>query len=82
MTTEETTPEAAEIHPDILRAYCMKTKEKNVPVLNAILKLNKKGAVMVSGNDAAGNKLNAICNRAKAEAAVAAGLATWAEGAS
>lgn len=62
-----------------LTAYNVKTREKNRPILNAKIKRTAKGAYMAQGNDEDGTKLTTLLNKQKAEAVVAAGLATWAE---
>ena len=58
-----------------LTAYNVKTKEKGVPILNAIIKKTAKGAYMVQGDDGKGNKLTTLVNAEKALAAIAAGIA-------
>ena len=58
-----------------LTAYNVKTKEKGVPVLNAVIKKTAKGAYMVQGDDGKGNKLTTLVNAEKAMAAIAAGIA-------
>ena len=58
-----------------LTAYNVKTKEKGVPVLNAVIKKTAKGAYMVQGDDGKGNKLTTLVNAEKALAAIAAGIA-------
>jgi hypothetical protein len=58
-----------------LTAYNVKTKEKGVPVLNAVIKKTAKGAYMVQGDDGKGNKLTTLVNAEKALAAIAAGVA-------
>jgi hypothetical protein len=58
-----------------LTAYNVKTKEKNVPILDAVVTKTAKGAYMVQGNDGKGNKLTTLCNEAKALAAIKAGTA-------
>lgn len=58
-----------------LTAYNVKTKEKGVPVLNAVIKKTAKGAYMVQGDDGKGNKLTTLVNEQKALAAIAAGIA-------
>ncbi len=65
-------------NPAMLTAYDVRTKEKGVPILEAVIFRTKKGAYMVKGVSANGNKLTTLCNKAKAEAAVAAGVAKWA----
>ena len=58
-----------------LTAYNVKTKEKGVPILNAVVTKTAKGAYMVQGDDGKGNKLTTLCNEAKALAAIKAGIA-------
>jgi hypothetical protein len=58
-----------------LTAYNVKTKEKGVPIHNAIIKKTAKGAYMVQGDDGKGNKLTTLVNAEKALAAIAAGIA-------
>jgi hypothetical protein len=58
-----------------LTAYNVKTKEKNVPIQNAVVTKTAKGAYMVQGDDGKGNKLTTLCNEAKALAAIKAGVA-------
>lgn len=58
-----------------LTAYNVKTKEKNVPIQNAVITKTAKGAYMVQGDDGKGNKLTTLVNEEKAMAAINAGLA-------
>ena len=58
-----------------LTAYNVKTKEKNVPIKDAVITKTAKGAYMVPGNDGKGNKLTTLCNEQKALAAIEAGIA-------
>ena len=53
----------------------MKTKEKNVPIQDAVVTKTAKGAYMVQGHDGKGNKLTTLCNEEKALAAIKAGVA-------
>jgi len=53
----------------------VKTKEKNVPVIDAVITKTAKGAYMAQGHDGKGNKLTTLMNEAKALACVKAGLA-------
>lgn len=59
----------------ILTAYNVKTKEKNVPILDAVITKTAKGAYMAQGNDGKGNKLTTLLGEEKAMAAIAAGVA-------
>lgn len=58
-----------------LTAYNVKTKEKNVPIQDAVIKKTAKGAYMAQGHDGKGNKLTTLLGEAKALAAIQAGIA-------
>jgi hypothetical protein len=58
-----------------LTAYNVKTKEKNVPIHDAVITKTAKGAYMAQGNDGKGNKLTTLLNEEKALAAIKAGIA-------
>ena len=58
-----------------LTAYNVKTKEKNVPSLDAVVTRTAKGGYMAQGNDGKGNKLTSLLSEAKALAAIEAGTA-------
>jgi hypothetical protein len=60
---------------DMLTAYNVKTKEKNVPIHDAVVTRTAKGGYMAQGNDGKGNKLTALLGEAKALAAIKAGTA-------
>ncbi len=60
-------------------AYCVKTKEKNVPMLNPIINV-KAGKYVAVGKDASGNNMAAIMNQASAEGFVKSGQAKRGEG--
>ncbi len=60
----------------MIKAYCLKTKEKNVPMHDAVVTRTAKGGYMAGGNDGKGNKMAAILNEAKALQAIADGVAT------
>ena len=60
----------------MIKAYCLKTKEKNVPMLDAVIKKTAKGGYMAGGHDGKGNKMAAILGEAKALQAIADGVAT------
>lgn len=62
-----------------LTAYNVKTKIKGRPILNPVISKTKKGAYMVQGFDDNGDKLVTLVGKEKAEAAVAAGIAKWAD---
>lgn len=59
----------------MIKAYCLKTKEKNVPMLDAVVTRNAKGGYMASGHDGKGNKMTTMLNEAKALQAIADGVA-------
>lgn len=57
-------------------AYCMKTKTKNVPMLEASIKKTSRGGYCATGVDEHGNKMAAILSESKALAAIEGGFAT------
>jgi hypothetical protein len=57
-----------------ITAYSVKTKTKNVPMLNPQIDI-KGGRYIATGNDAAGNKMAAIMSKATAEGHVKDGSA-------
>ena len=59
----------------MVKAYCLKTKEKNVPMHDAVVSKTARGGYMASGNDGKGNKMAAIMSEAKALQAIADGVA-------
>ena len=60
----------------MIKAYCLKTKEKNVPMHDAVITKTAKGGYMAGGNDGKGNKMAAIMSEAKALQAIEDGVAT------
>jgi hypothetical protein len=58
-----------------LTAYNVKTKEKNVPIKDAVISRTAKGGYIAKGNDGKGNKLSALLGEEKALAAIKAGIA-------
>ncbi|TDH26131.1 hypothetical protein EXU57_11600 [Segetibacter sp. 3557_3] len=60
----------------MLRAYCLKTKEKDVPMHDAVITRTAKGGYMAGGNDGKGNKMAAILSEAKALQAIEDGVAS------
>jgi hypothetical protein len=60
----------------MIKAYCLKTKEKNVPMQDAVITRTARGGYMAAGNDGKGNKMAAILNEAKALQAIKDGVAT------
>jgi hypothetical protein len=59
----------------MIKAYCLKTKEKNVPMQDAVITRTAKGGYMAGGHDGKGNKMAAILSEAKALQAIADGVA-------
>jgi hypothetical protein len=59
----------------VLTAYNVKTKEKNVPIMDAVISKTAKGAYMAQGHDGKGNKLTTLLGEEKALAAIKAGVA-------
>ena len=58
-----------------LTAYNVKTKEKGVPIQDAVITKTAKGAYMAQGHDGKGNKLTTLLGEEKALAAIKAGIA-------
>lgn len=81
-TTKTATPAkkvaAKPAHEGIV-AYCTTTKEKNVPMLKAVINI-KSGRYIATGVDAKNNKMAAIMSRATAEAAIKNGHAKGGDG--
>ncbi|MFM1840879.1 MAG: hypothetical protein RIR47_928, partial [Bacteroidota bacterium] len=48
----------------MIKAYCLKTKEKNVPMHDAVVTKTAKGGYMAGGHDGKGNKMAAILSEA------------------
>ncbi|HVX51044.1 MAG TPA: hypothetical protein VHB48_12845 [Chitinophagaceae bacterium] len=59
----------------MIKAYCLKTKEKDVPMQNAVISKTAKGGYIAKGDDGKGNKMSAILNEQKALQAIADGVA-------
>jgi hypothetical protein len=59
----------------MLTAYCMKTKEKNVPMQDAVITKTARGGYMAQGHDGKGNKMTTMLNEATALEAVKNGVA-------
>ncbi|MDI9358136.1 MAG: hypothetical protein QM528_04230 [Phycisphaerales bacterium] len=59
----------------MIKAYCLKTKEKNVPMHDAIINKTAKGGYIALGNDGKGNKMSAILGEEKALQAIKDGVA-------
>ena len=60
---------------ETLTAYCMKTKEKNVPMQEATITKTSRGGYMAQGHDGKGNKMTTMLSEAKALACVKDGVA-------
>jgi hypothetical protein len=60
----------------MLTAYCMKTKEKNVPMQDAVITKTARGGYMAQGHDGKGNKMTTMLGEATALEAVKNGVAT------
>jgi len=58
-----------------IKAYCLKTKEKNVPMHDAVISKTSRGGYIAKGNDGKGNKMSAILGEATAFKAIADGVA-------
>lgn len=54
----------------MIKAYCLKTKEKNVPMQDAVITKTARGGYMASGHDGKGNKMAAILSEANALKAI------------
>jgi hypothetical protein len=59
----------------MIKAYCLKTKEKNVPMHDAVITKTSRGGYIANGNDGKGNKMSAILGEAKALQAIEDGVA-------
>lgn len=62
-------------NPNAITAYNVKTKEKNVPMHDAVISKTEKGGYIAKGHDGKGNKLTSLLGEAKALAAIKAGTA-------
>ena len=58
-----------------ITAYNVKTKEKGVEMLDAVITKTAKGAYMAQSHDGKGNKLTTLMGEEKALAAIKAGVA-------
>ena len=59
----------------MIKAYCLKTKEKNVPMHDAVISKTSRGGYIAKGNDGKGNKMSAILSEANALKAIKDGVA-------
>ena len=62
-------------NPHAITAYNVKTKEKNVPMQDAVVSKTEKGGYIAKGHDGKGNKLTSLLSEAKALAVIEAGTA-------
>ena len=60
---------------EVIRAYNVKTKEKNVEMKDAIISKTARGGYMAQGNDGKGSKLTCLMGEAKALQAIKDGVA-------
>ena len=58
-----------------ITAYNVKTKEKGVKMLDAVITKTSRGGYMAQGTDGKGNKLTTMLGEEKALAAIKAGTA-------
>jgi hypothetical protein len=65
---------AKEEKPSGITAYSVKTKTKNVPMIDPVIDC-KSGRFIATGKDADGNKMAAIMSKATAEEHVKSGAA-------
>lgn len=78
-TENKVDSEQKEQAPELtLTGYCMKTRQKGVPILDAVLSKTAKGTFIAQGHDGQGHKMTTIVAAAKAQALVAAGMAKMA----
>lgn len=59
----------------MIKAYCLKTKEKDVPMHSAVISKTSRGGYIAKGDDGKGNKMSAILSEAKALQAIKDGVA-------
>ncbi|MEX6690287.1 hypothetical protein QTN47_22445 [Danxiaibacter flavus] len=59
----------------MIKAYCLKTKEKDVPMHNAVISKTARGGYIAKGDDGKGNKMSAILGEEKALQAIKDGVA-------
>ena len=57
-----------------ITAYSVKTKTKNVPMINPVIDI-KSGRYIATGTDASGNKMAAIMGKSTAEEHIKSGAA-------
>lgn len=59
----------------MITAYCMKTKEKNCEMHDAVITKTSRGGYMAQGHDGKGNKMTTMLNEERALEAVKDGVA-------
>ena len=59
----------------MIKDYCLKTKEKNVPMQDAVISKTSRGGYIAKGNDGKGNKMSAILSETNALQAIKDGVA-------
>ena len=59
----------------MIKAYCLKTKEKNVPMQDAVITKTSRGGYMAQGHDGKGNKMTTMLSEDNALKAVKDGVA-------
>jgi hypothetical protein len=72
MTDQVNAQESGEFQ---LTAYNVRTKEKNVPIQDAVITKTAKGAYMAQGHDGKGTKLTTLLGHEKAMKAIDLGVA-------
>jgi hypothetical protein len=60
----------------MITAYCMKTKQKDVPMQDAVITKTSRGGYMAQGHDGHGNKMTTMLSEARANEAIKDGVAT------
>lgn len=58
-----------------ITAYCMKTKQKDVPMQDAVITKTSRGGYMAQGHDGNGNKMTTMLSEARALEAIKDGVA-------
>ncbi|MBN9351299.1 MAG: hypothetical protein J0H55_11510 [Chitinophagaceae bacterium] len=58
-----------------ITAYCMKTKQKNVPMQDAVITKTSRGGYMAQGHDGKGNKMTTMLSEENANQAIKDGVA-------
>jgi len=58
-----------------LTAYCLKTKKKDVPMLDIVVSKTKRNSWVAQGHDGSGNKMAKIISENLKQSLVEAGIA-------